>query len=90
MTGMAQVYGHRTMSPDDKNALDLWYIQNGSLWLDVKIALRTVLVFVRGERIDSRMLRTAQKAGGQVYRKHATDQVALSQNKPGDVLHPVS
>src|SRR5262249_15287498 len=31
LTGFAQVYGERNMPPNDKNALDLWYIQNASL-----------------------------------------------------------
>ena len=59
LTGMAQVHGKATMSPNDKNALDVWYIHNASLWLDFKILLRTLLVFVRGERVDHTMLRMA-------------------------------
>ena len=51
LTGLAQVHGGRNISPEDKNALDLWYIRNASLWLDIEILLRTVAVLVRGERV---------------------------------------
>jgi lipopolysaccharide/colanic/teichoic acid biosynthesis glycosyltransferase len=36
LTGLAQAYGERDMSPNDKNALDIWYIKNASAWLDFK------------------------------------------------------
>jgi lipopolysaccharide/colanic/teichoic acid biosynthesis glycosyltransferase len=62
LTGLAQAYGERTMQPADKNALDLWYIQNASLWLDIKIILRTAIVLLRGERLDNGMLRLARRA----------------------------
>jgi lipopolysaccharide/colanic/teichoic acid biosynthesis glycosyltransferase len=62
LTGLAQVHGVRDMSPNDKNALDLWYIENASLWLDLKIALRTGLVLARGERIDVKMVERVREA----------------------------
>jgi len=62
LTGLAQVYGDRTMPPNDKNTLDMWYIQNASLWLDTKIMLRTVTVFIRGERLDLEILQSAREA----------------------------
>ena len=61
LTGLAQVHGDRTMSPNDKNTLDIWYIQNASLRLDIKILLRTVIVFLRGEHVDLEMLQVAQE-----------------------------
>lgn len=43
MTGWAQVNGMRgDTSIARRTSLDLWYIENWSLWLDVKIILRTV------------------------------------------------
>ena len=33
LTGMAQVFGARDISPEDKNALDIWYVQHASLGL---------------------------------------------------------
>ena len=61
LTGFAQVYGDRTMAANDKNLLDLWYVRNASIWLDVKVVLRTVLLFARGERLDIKMLEMARK-----------------------------
>jgi lipopolysaccharide/colanic/teichoic acid biosynthesis glycosyltransferase len=62
LTGLAQVYGTRDMSPDDKNALDIWYVRHASLWLDVKILLRTPNVMMRVERVDHHVLRNALRA----------------------------
>jgi putative colanic acid biosynthesis UDP-glucose lipid carrier transferase len=51
MTGWAQVNGHRGLTDtEEKMALriehDLWYIQNWSLWLDIKILLQTPLAMI--------------------------------------------
>jgi Undecaprenyl-phosphate glucose phosphotransferase len=51
ITGWAQVNGLRGMTDtDEKMALrieyDLWYIQNWSLWLDLKILLQTPLAMI--------------------------------------------
>ena len=62
MTGLAQVHGERDMDPNDKGALDIWYIQNASFWVDAQILLRTAIVFFRGERLDPRMLEIARNA----------------------------
>lgn len=42
MTGWAQVNGRNAISWDEKFALDTWYVDNASLWLDVKILCLTV------------------------------------------------
>lgn len=44
LTGMAQIYGKYNTSPADKLAMDLTYIEHYSIWLDIKLLLRTVLV----------------------------------------------
>src|SRR4029079_1073782 len=64
LTGLAQAYGEGTMSVNDKNTLDIWYIQNASPWLDIKILLRTLMVLVRGERVNNQMLRIALESFG--------------------------
>ncbi len=44
MTGWAQVNGMRgDTSIAERTAFDLWYVENWSLWLDIKIILRTML-----------------------------------------------
>jgi lipopolysaccharide/colanic/teichoic acid biosynthesis glycosyltransferase len=52
LTGWAQVAGGRDLTPEDKAALDVWYVRNSSLALDIEIALRTVPVVLFGERIS--------------------------------------
>ncbi len=49
MTGWAQINGLRgDTSIAARTSYDLWYVENWSLWLDIKIILRTVwMVFVR-------------------------------------------
>ena len=51
LTGLAQVSGLRgDTSIADRARFDNYYIENWSLWLDVKILLRTVteVLFARG------------------------------------------
>lgn len=48
ITGWAQVNGRNALSWEDKFKLDVWYVDNRSLWLDIKILFLTVKkVFVR-------------------------------------------
>jgi lipopolysaccharide/colanic/teichoic acid biosynthesis glycosyltransferase len=42
ITGWAQVNGRNAISWEDKFALDVWYVDNLSLWLDMKILWMTV------------------------------------------------
>lgn len=48
ITGWAQVNGRNTVSWDQRFSYDVWYVENHSFWLDMKILLLTVKkVFVR-------------------------------------------
>ncbi len=48
ITGWAQVNGRNAISWDEKFKLDVWYVDNQSLWLDIKILLLTAKkVFVK-------------------------------------------
>ena len=42
LTGWAQVNGRNAISWEEKFALDVWYVENQSFWLDVKILFLTV------------------------------------------------
>lgn len=42
VTGWAQVNGRNAISWDDKFKLDVWYVDNQSLWLDIKIIFLTI------------------------------------------------
>lgn len=48
LTGWAQINGRNAISWDEKFALDLWYISNRSLWLDIKILSLTAFAMWRG------------------------------------------
>lgn len=48
ITGWAQVNGRNAVSWEERFELDVWYVENQSLWLDVRILLATlVTVFSR-------------------------------------------
>jgi lipopolysaccharide/colanic/teichoic acid biosynthesis glycosyltransferase len=48
LTGWAQINGRNAISWEQKFELDVWYVENRSLWLDIKILARTILnVFAR-------------------------------------------
>ncbi|HET7618003.1 MAG TPA: sugar transferase [Vicinamibacterales bacterium] len=47
VTGLAQIRGRGLLSFQDTNAFDLEYVDNRSLWLDVRILFRTALAIVK-------------------------------------------
>ena len=49
LTGYAQVYGKYNTTPYDKLKLDLFYIENYSLLLDIKLLFMTVKIFFQKE-----------------------------------------
>jgi lipopolysaccharide/colanic/teichoic acid biosynthesis glycosyltransferase len=49
ITGWAQVQGREEIGWPDRIALDIWYIDHWSLWLDVKIILLTIGQLFRAE-----------------------------------------
>jgi lipopolysaccharide/colanic/teichoic acid biosynthesis glycosyltransferase len=51
ITGWAQVNGRNAINWDEKLALDLWYVENRSLWLDIKILWRTFFKVLKREGI---------------------------------------
>ncbi len=49
MTGLAQVSGNIYLDLKDRYKLDVYYVEHFSLWLDIKILMRTVGVILWGE-----------------------------------------
>jgi sugar transferase EpsL len=47
ITGWAQVNGRNALDWNQRLALDVWYVDHASLWLDMKILARTVLALIR-------------------------------------------
>lgn len=52
ITGWAQVNGRNAISWEDRFELDVWYVDNQSFWLDVKILFLTVLKVFKRENIN--------------------------------------
>jgi lipopolysaccharide/colanic/teichoic acid biosynthesis glycosyltransferase len=53
ITGWSQVNGRNALSWDEKFAFDIWYVDNVSMRLDLKILLLTVASIVRREGINA-------------------------------------
>ena len=49
LTGYAQVYGRYNSTPYNKLRLDLTYIQNYSVWLDIKCMVMTIKILFQRE-----------------------------------------
>lgn len=47
LTGLAVVSGRRSISFEERRRLDLYYVQNWSLWLDIRILLKTCFVIFK-------------------------------------------
>jgi lipopolysaccharide/colanic/teichoic acid biosynthesis glycosyltransferase len=60
ITGWAQVNGNTLLADQQKLALDIWYVGNRSLWLDLKILVLTVDMLIRGERVNRANLAAAE------------------------------
>lgn len=61
LTGWAQVVGGRGISAEDKAALDVWYVCNASILLDLEIIARTVPMVLFGERISQNLINRARR-----------------------------
>jgi lipopolysaccharide/colanic/teichoic acid biosynthesis glycosyltransferase len=59
LTGWAQVNGGALVTADEKNALDIWYIQNACLALDLVILWRTLMTVFEGEQRDTAVIEAA-------------------------------
>lgn len=64
ITGWAQVNGRNTISWEEKFKLDVWYVENQSFWLDVKILFLTVKKVVMREGISAKGEVTMKKFSG--------------------------
>jgi lipopolysaccharide/colanic/teichoic acid biosynthesis glycosyltransferase len=53
MTGWAQINGRNARTWQDKLALDVWYVDHWSLWLDLKILAATIAAVLRRQGVSS-------------------------------------
>lgn len=61
VSGWAQVNGGTLVTPDEKTALDEWYIRNASLWLDLRIMVMTLRLLFGGEHRRTPAVAAAQQ-----------------------------
>jgi len=52
ITGWAQIHGRNAITWEEKFKLDCWYVDNWSLWLDIKIILITIWKIIKREGIS--------------------------------------
>jgi lipopolysaccharide/colanic/teichoic acid biosynthesis glycosyltransferase len=64
ITGWAQVNGRNALSWEDKFRLDVWYVDNWSVWLDIRILALTVWKVIRREGITQPGQATAEEFQG--------------------------
>lgn len=53
ITGWAQINGRNALSWEEKFELDVWYVDNGSFWIDIKIVWLTLAKVLRREGINA-------------------------------------
>lgn len=64
VTGWAQINGRNALSWEDKFRLDIWYVDNQSLWLDLKIIFLTIKKVVARDGISAEGEATMSKFTG--------------------------
>lgn len=64
ITGWAQVNGRNAITWDQKFELDVWYVDNRSMWLDLKILALTVKKVLLRERVTQPGHATAERFRG--------------------------
>jgi len=64
ITGWAQINGRNILTWEDKFRLDVWYVDNWSLWLDIKILVLTFWKVVTREGINQPGHATAEEFMG--------------------------
>ena len=53
LTGYAQIAGKYNTAPKDKMMMDLMYIEDYSIWRDIKLLLQTVTIFFRKDSTEA-------------------------------------
>ncbi|RMD63016.1 sugar transferase, partial [Candidatus Parcubacteria bacterium] len=68
ITGWAQVHGRNALSWEERFALDVWYVDHQSFWLDCKILWMTLWKVLKREGISMPGHATAEKFRGSAER----------------------
>lgn len=65
ITGYAQVNGRNEVAWAKRLELDVWYVENWSLWLDLKIFVDTILVVIRRKGVSQTGRATVERFRGE-------------------------
>jgi len=68
ITGWAQINGRNALSWEDRFAFDVWYVDNQSFWLDLKILALTLVAVLRLEGISEEGRATMSEFTGSAAR----------------------
>ena len=71
ITGWAQVSGRNALSWEDKFKLDVWYVDNRSFWLDLRILAMTIRTVLLRQGISQEGHATAEPFRGSTGREQA-------------------
>ena len=74
ISGWAQVNGRNRLSWEDKFAHDVWYIDHWSLWLDLRILLRTIATVLKREGISQPGRATMSRFVGDTTQKISVEE----------------
>lgn len=64
ITGWAQVNGRNAISWEDKFEYDVWYVDNHSIWLDIKIIFLTIFKVIKRDDISEQGHETMSRFEG--------------------------
>ncbi len=74
LAGYAQVYGKYNTTPYDKLKLDLYYIENYSIWMDIKLMFLTLKILLTPdstEGIESTQITAMKQSNAELLEKRA-------------------
>ncbi len=68
LTGLAQISGRNDQTWEERLALDVWYVDHWSLWLDAKIIVKTVVRVSKGSGVAAPGMATMARFEGAIMR----------------------
>ncbi len=74
ITGWAQVNGRNAISWEERFELDVWYVENQSFWLDIKILFMTMLKVFKSEGVSQEGQATMTKFTGELASTREDDE----------------